>query len=207
MARDEEAALPSAEAPRPKRRTKRAKTNGAAKANGKATAKKNGAAKNGADQPATCGASTQEMKRLKKAEMLLNISRRVATIESVEEIIATLVELTTWELNSERGTLFLNDPSTGELYSRFAQGTHLREIRILNNSGIAGAVFQAGQGEIIHDAYQDDRFNSAVDQQTGFTTKSILCVPVKTLKGECIGAAQVLNKKSGRFTQDDMELL
>jgi len=208
MARDEEAALPTAEAPRPKRRTKRAKTNAAAKANGKATAKKNGAAaKNGADKPAMCGASTSEMKRLKKAEMLLNISRRVATIESVEEIIATLVELTTWELNAERGTLFLNDPSTGELYSRFAQGTHLREIRILNNSGIAGAVFQAGEGEIIHDAYTDDRFNSAVDQQTGFTTKSILCVPVKTLKGECIGAAQVLNKKSGRFTQDDMELL
>ncbi len=228
MARNEEPALPSAEAPARRRRKPRAKAPAAPSANGKSApngkaAEKNADARNGNGKtangeasangaatrtaPALAGNNSSEMKRLKKAEMLLNISRRVATIESVEEIIATLVELTTWELNAERGTLFLNDPQTGELYSRFAQGTHLREIRILNNSGIAGAVFQSGEGEIIHDAYQDDRFNSAVDQQTGFTTRSILCVPVKTLKGECIGAAQVLNKKSGRFNQEDMELL
>lgn len=201
MARNEEPALETSETPTRRRRSSRAKAAPAPKkSNGKAAA-------NGQTRPAMEGGGTSEMKRLKKAEMLLNISRRVATIESVEEIIATLVELTTWELNAERGTLFLNDPQTGELYSRFAQGTHLREIRILNNSGIAGAIFQSGEGEIIHDAYKDDRFNSEVDQQTGFTTKSILCVPVKTLKGECIGAAQVLNKKSGRFNQEDMELL
>ena len=209
MARDEETALEESETPTRRRRTARAKAKPAPKSNGKAATKANGKdAKNGAvARPALEGTQSSDMKRLKKAEMLLNISRRVATIESVEEIIATLVELTTWEMNSERGTLFLNDPQTGELYSRFAQGTNLREIRILNNSGIAGAVFQSGEGEIIHDAYKDDRFNSAVDQQTGFNTKSILCVPVKTLKGECIGAAQVLNKKSGRFNQEDMELL
>jgi adenylate cyclase len=163
----------------------------------KTTAKPNGGA----------ALETSELQRLKKAEMLLNISRRLGTIESVEEIISTLVELTTWELGAERGTLFLNDEQTGELYSRFAQGVHHREIRFLNDSGIAGAVFQSGQGEIIHEAYKDKRFNRAIDQQTGFETKSILCVPVKTLKGECIGAAQVLNKKNGSFSEDDMELL
>lgn len=173
------------------------------KANGKTAGKASGKA----DRKVSESPDSSELKRLKKAEMLLNISRRLATIESVEEIISTLVELTTWELGAERGTLFLNDEQTGELYSRFAQGIHHREIRLLNDSGIAGAVFQSGKGEIIQNAYDDKRFNRAIDEQTGFETKSILCVPVKTLKGECIGAAQVLNKKSGRFTQDDMELL
>ncbi len=171
------------------------------------TAKKKVARKGAPAGKGGAASETSELKRLKKAEMLLNISRRLATIESVEEIISTLVELTTWELGAERGTLFLNDEQTGELFSRFAQGIHHREIRLLNDSGIAGAVFQSGKGEIIHEAYKDKRFNRAIDQQTGFDTRSILCVPVKTLKGECIGAAQVLNKKEGKFTQDDMELL
>ncbi|MDP6389088.1 MAG: GAF domain-containing protein [Alphaproteobacteria bacterium] len=139
--------------------------------------------------------------------MLLDISKKVAAIESLDEVIAAMVEMTTWELGAERGTLFLNDPQTGELYSRFAQGVHLRELRILNTSGIAGAVFNSGKGEIVHEAYKDKRFNRTVDEQTGFRTKSILCVPVKTVKGEIIGACQILNKKKGRFNKDDLQLL
>lgn len=149
----------------------------------------------------------QADRKLKQAEMLLNVSRRVAAIESLDEVLETIVEMTTWELQAERGTLFLNDPVTDELYSRFAQGNFQREIRILNNSGIAGAVFQSGEGLIILDAYADDRFNRTVDEQTGFRTKSILCAPVKTVKGDLIGVIQVLNKKKGAFTQEDLELL
>ena len=112
-------------------------------------------------------------RRLKQAEMLLNVSRRVAGIESLDEVLETLVEVIVYELEAERGTLFLNDPATGELYSRVAQGNFQREIRILNNTGIAGAVFSSGNGEIIDDAYQDGRFNRSVDEQTGFKTDTI----------------------------------
>jgi adenylate cyclase len=60
---------------------------------------------------------------------------------------------------------------------------------------------------IIPDAYKDERFNRAVDEQTGFKTKSILCIPIRTARGEVIGAAQVLNKKEGKFSKEDLELL
>ncbi len=149
----------------------------------------------------------QADRKLKQAEMLLNVSRRVAAIETLDEVLETIVEMTTWELGAERGTLFLNDAVTDELYSRFAQGNFQREIRILNNTGVAGHVFQTGEGVIIDDAYSDDRFNRTVDDQTGFRTHSILCAPVKTVKGEMIGVIQVLNKKEGKFTEDDLELL
>ena len=162
-------------------------------------------AKAGGRKPNSLAAG--ELKRLEQAEMLLNISKKIAAIESLDEVIVAMVEMTTWELGAERGTLFLNDPQTGELYSRFAQGVHLRELRILNTSGIAGAVFNSGTGEIVHEAYKDKRFNRTVDEQTGFRTKSILCVPVKTVKGEIIGACQILNKKKGRFNKDDLQLL
>jgi adenylate cyclase len=103
--------------------------------------------------------------------------------------------------------LFLNDDRTGELYSRFAQGTALREIRILNNIGVAGNVFTTGVGAIVHDPYNDPRFNSKVDQETGFITKSILCAPIRTVKGELIGVLQMLNKKQGQFTETHLRLL
>ena len=146
-------------------------------------------------------------KKLKQAEMLLSVSRKVAAIEGLDEILKTLIEMTTYELGAERGSLFLNDAETGELYSRVAQGNFSREIRILNTTGVAGAIFSSGKGEIIHDAYQDGRFNRSIDEQTGFVTKSILCTPVKTEKNEVIGVVQVLNKNDGEFNQEDLKLL
>ncbi len=145
--------------------------------------------------------------RLHQAEMLVNLSRRVAALESLDEVLAALVEMIAMELGAERGALFLNDVETGELYSRIAQGNLQREIRFLNTTGVAGWVFTEDEGALIHNAYKDPRFNRNVDQQTGFTTKSILSVPVKTARGEVIGVAQMLNKKKGRFTFDDFDLL
>lgn len=146
-------------------------------------------------------------KKLKQAEMLLAVSRKVAAIESLDEILKTLVEMTTYELGAERGSLFLNDSATGELYSRVAQGTFSREIRILNTTGVAGAIFTSGKGEIIDDAYADNRFNRSIDEQTGFKTKNILCAPVRTVKNEVIGVIQVLNKLEDDFTTEDLKLL
>jgi len=146
--------------------------------------------------------------KLRQMEVLLNVSRRVAAVDSLDEILRTLVEITTEELDADRGTLFLNDPLTDELYSRVAQGNFQREIRILNDSGVAGAVFQTGEGTTIDDAYSDERFNRTVDEATGYHTKTIVAAPVRTVKGEVIGVIQILNKNDDqKFTLDDLELL
>jgi adenylate cyclase len=146
-------------------------------------------------------------RKLQQAEMLLEVSRRVSAIESLDEVLRTLIIIAGRELGAERGTLFLNDPATGELYSRVAQGDLTREIRIMNTMGIAGAVFHSGQGEIIHRPYDDPRFIRQVDEQTGFHTTNILCVPLRNTRGEVIGVTQILNKQQGPFTIEDMELL
>jgi len=145
--------------------------------------------------------------RLRRSEMLIKLSQRVSAIDSLDELLTTLVEVTANETDAERGSLFLNDPATGELYSRVAQGTFNREIRLLNTEGIAGAVFQSGAGLIIHDAYADPRFDRDIDEKTGFKTRAILCAPIKTARNEVIGVVQTLNKRTGRFTTEDLELL
>ena len=153
------------------------------------------------------GKVTDERVRLREAEMLLNISKTMAAFETLDEMLSKLVEITTMEVMADRGTIFLNDKSTGELYSRVAQGNFKREIRILNDSGIAGYVFKTGEGTIVNDAYSDERFNKEIDVQTGYKTDSILCVPIRTVKGEIIGVAQTLNKKKGNFNDNDLRTL
>ena len=141
------------------------------------------------------------------SDMLLQVTTDLAKTKSLDEALETLVKITTSTIGAERGTIFLNDSSTGELYSRIAQGSFRREIRIMNSKGVAGWVFSHNEGAIIPDAYKDDRFNKAVDVRTGFRTKSILCAPLRTVNGEKIGVSQILNKIDGEFTQDDLELL
>ena len=141
------------------------------------------------------------------AELLLNVSNRLAAHQMLDEQLETLVEMTTSVLGADRGSLFLNDGQTGELYSRVAQGEIRREIRILNTAGVAGHVFTAGKGMIVDDAYENEYFDRSVDEQTDYVTKSILCAPVRTVAGEIIGVAQVLNKIDGKFTEDDLALL
>ena len=145
--------------------------------------------------------------RLRRAELLLEVTRRMASYDTLDDVLNELVEMITHEIGAERSSLFLNDPASNELYSRIAQGNIKREIRMLNSTGIAGLVFTSGEPAIIHEPYTDPRFNSSVDEQTGFTTRNIVCVPIRTVKGAIIGVAQSLNKRSGDFIQEDLETL
>ena len=161
----------------------------------------------GRGRPAKKNAGAAGRGRLKLVELLLEVSRRMAAYDSLDDVLRTLVEMTTAELDAERGTLFLNDPETNELYSRVTQGNIKHEIRLLNTSGIAGYVFSSGESVLIRDAYSDPRFNRSIDEQTGFVTRNILCTPIRTVKGEIIGVAQTLNKKKGEFTKRDLTVL
>jgi len=142
-----------------------------------------------------------------RAELLLDLTNRLAPLSSLDEQFEALVEMTAEATGAERGSLFLSDPVSGELHSRATHGGYKRQIRILRTKGIAGHVFTTGVGEIVPDAYADPRFDSSIDGQTDFVTRSILCVPVRTMKGEVIGVIQSLNKGDGEFSQDDRSLL
>ena len=139
--------------------------------------------------------------------LLISISEDLAAFDDLDEALRYLVEESSKAVQADRASLFLNDPITKELYTKFAQGNLAQEIRIMNDSGISGAVFQSGQAIIVDDPYADARFNQRVDEQTGYQTKNIIAVPVKTVRGEIIGVLQALNKQRGRFTKKDLTLL
>ena len=94
--------------------------------------------KTAANSPATI--IRNQKKRLAEAELLLSISKRMSAMDSLDAVLKILVETATSKLNAERGSLFLLDRNTNELYSRVAMGNFMREIRILSTSGVAGHV-------------------------------------------------------------------
>jgi len=141
------------------------------------------------------------------SKLLLRTSRTLASCETLDEMLEALMNIVTDEVDAYRCTIFLSDPDSKELYSRVAVGNFTREIRIPQKSGVAGYVFTSGKSTIVNDAYNDDRFDKSIDEKTGFTTENILCTPIKTVRGQIIGVAQVLNKRRGQFTSIDLELL
>ena len=140
-------------------------------------------------------------------EMLADLDNITSRITDLDPLLELILDITAKETGAERASLFLNDARTNELYTRKAMGISTGEIRVPNDSGLIGHVFQSGEGFIINDVYNDDRFNQQVDKQTGFITRNILCVPVRTVEGEIIGAAQTLNKIDGTFDEDDRTCL
>jgi putative ABC transport system ATP-binding protein len=106
-------------------------------------------------------------------------------------------------LNAERSSLFLVDGDSLQLKVAWDLQDGV-EIRVPIGSGIVGAVAESGQLINIPDAYADDRFNPSVDKQTGFRTRSILSLPIKSKDGDVFAVAQLLNRLDGQpFDQND----
>jgi putative ABC transport system ATP-binding protein len=102
-------------------------------------------------------------------------------------------------LDADRVSLFLVDEARGELFSKVAQheGEKPLDIRTPLGAGIAGTVAASGRPMNIADAYAEPLFNRAIDQQTGYRTRTVLCVPIVDRRGRVFAVAQALNKRSG----------
>jgi uncharacterized integral membrane protein (TIGR00698 family) len=118
----------------------------------------------------------------------------------LERIMVTAAK----KMRCEKGTLFLYDEKTKELWSAAIQHEFINDIRVEPPHGLAGYSFWSGEVVSVPDAYADSRFNKEIDKQTGFTTRSVLCMPVTDMAGKRIGVAQMLNKLDGTpFNTDD----
>ncbi len=146
---------------------------------------------------------------LKKGSLvaLLKIGHEIAAETDIDVLLRVIAQETRIALKADRCTVFLYDKDKDELWSKIALGLDSQEIRFPASKGLAGHVVKTGQTINIRDAYADSRFNPEIDKQTGYKTKTILCMPIKNHNQEIIGAFQVLNKFDGVFNDDDEELL
>jgi len=116
-----------------------------------------------------------------------------------EEVLASFTLRFGELLDAERASIFLVDAAHRELWLKVAQGEGGRavDLRVPIERGIAGHVATTGQSLCVDDAYAHPLFNPDVDRETGFLTRSLLCVPIANRRGEVFAVAQLLNKRSG----------
>jgi adenylate cyclase len=152
-------------------------------------------------EPAAAEPLNDELRRLR---VLVEVADTVTQRLSLDHQLPRLIDLIAEAFEADRAALFLYDCDSGELMSRVLRGEGVAEIRIPAAAGIAGAVFTTGIAEIIPDVYQDPRFNPEIDKRTGYRTRNILCVPLRNRDDQVIGVTEVLNKRSGDFSKDDL---
>ncbi len=138
---------------------------------------------------------------------LLKIGQTVSAETNIDVLLKVIAEETKSAIQADRCSVFLYDKNKDELWSKVALGMNSQEIRFPADKGIAGHVVKTGETINIKNVYSDDRFNKEIDIQTGYTTSTILCMPIKNLNQEIIGAFQVLNKLNGEFSEEDEDLL
>jgi signal transduction histidine kinase len=138
---------------------------------------------------------------------LREIGQALGTTMDLDQVLELILVKITEAVDADRATLYLLDDGKGELVSRIAHGSDVRSIRLALGEGIAGHVAKTGRPITVRDAYKDPRFSAQWDLLSGYKTRSILAAPLKNHLGKTIGVVQVLNKKTGEFTEDDADLL
>ena len=139
--------------------------------------------------------------------LLLDVVSSITSEIKLDPLLEKILAAATQLLGADRGALFLYDAASNELWSRVAGGEGSGVIRFPAGVGIAGECFTTGNCINIDDAYRDPRFNQAVDKDTGYRTRNILCMPIATRGGNKVGVMEILNKKDGAFTSGDQRRL
>ncbi|MBI3376304.1 MAG: GAF domain-containing protein [Betaproteobacteria bacterium] len=112
-------------------------------------------------------------------------------------------------LNAERCSVFIHDVVNGKIWLKAGTALQERGIEVSVKNSIVGEVISSGKPVITSDLQSRDGTHKSIDTTTGFITREIICVPIRSADGSTItGAIQVLNKKGGgRFTEEDQSFL
>ncbi len=137
------------------------------------------------------------------SQVLLSVSGLVGQEVQLDELLQALVDRVARAMQADRGTLWLIDYARGEVFTRAAHLPELKQIRIKLGQGIAGLVAQHGGVMNMPTASSEKRFNPEIDRLTGYTTKTLLAVPLIDVDNEIFGVLQVLNRLGGRFDEED----
>jgi len=140
---------------------------------------------------------------------LFEILNKLHFVYEPEQLWEFVLEQACKTVQAEAGTYFELAADEKTLNVKSAYGIdagRLGEIPFISGVGIVGWTAQYHQPALVPDVRQDNRFNKKIDIITGFTTRSILCVPVYSQK-KSYGVLEVLNRRNGQFSPQDQEFM
>jgi GAF domain-containing protein len=163
-------------------------------------------------EPATdrvAGLERELAQERRARQVLVESSIRLNSLLNLPELLNAIIGAATELLEAETSSLLMLDQASNELTFEVATGEpgeSVREMRVPADQGIAGWVLQRDELVVVNDAASDPRFYDQIDQASGFTTRSLLAVPLK-IRDTPIGVVEVINKRGeAGFTDRDRDL-
>lgn len=140
----------------------------------------------------------------------LEIGKALTSTYNLSEILDLIMSKVTRLIPAENWSLLLKDDLSGKLKFEVVKGLDMkvvRDVRIEMNEGVAGRVAATGESLFIENAKDDERINKSVDQLTGFTTESIICIPLQ-VHGKVLGVVEIVNVDDfSEFTSKELPVL
>ncbi len=144
---------------------------------------------------------------VRHTKAIWQITEALRDSEELNDALSKSLEIIIETLNCEAGSIWFTDRDSGRVQAAFNVGTDsIVGFTVALGQGIVGGVARDGESVIVEDTSKDDRFSSTVDEETGFVTRSVICVPLKD-EHETIGAVEIINKKDGNlYDKEDLAL-
>ena len=155
------------------------------------------------------GMSREALKRSQEIAFLQEAGRSLGSSLDPQRVLAATLSQVNEILDVEAASLALVDRETGFITFELAIGggnDAVKGLRLEPGQGIVGQSIADGRAVLVADVVSDPRWFGGVDQVSGYETRSLMCVPLR-VKGQVIGALEVLNKRDGPFTDDDLRLV
>ena len=154
--------------------------------------------------------SRDPAEQLRKFKTVLDVTKAYRSIIHIDVLLSTIVSTAAETVGAEAGSILLYDDD-GALRFQTAHGRAagaVKPMTVAKGQGIAGWVAATGQSAIVNDVSSDSRFEDRFDLETGFSTRSVLAVPL-IFDENVIGVIELLNKTGdgGTFDEDDESLL
>ncbi len=147
--------------------------------------------------------------RLDGYRRLIDIARDLASTLDLDILLSRIVHAAAEISGAEAASILLFDDTSRQLYFQVATNmdeSTRRGIVVPLDGSIAGWIVNNRQTVRITNAHKDPRFFSSVEETTGFSTESILGIPLVT-KNKIVGVLEALNKPKGKFTDTDESML
>ena len=149
----------------------------------------------------------RQTRRIRRLQTILEITGQWRQTQRTDDLLRQIAEASTRLLGAERASIFLWDKRGKTLVGRPALGIDAGELRIADDVGVVGEVLRSGQLRRVDSEEAAREIDRRVDRQLKFSTRNLLCAPLRTADGELFGAFEVLNKDQGNFTEDDENAL
>jgi sigma-B regulation protein RsbU (phosphoserine phosphatase) len=160
--------------------------------------------------PAGGGAAMQNALMLdpNRSDFLAHIGEEMATADRPDMALEHTLETIRQSLGAEAASIFLFNEAEDLLECKASLGPNpATGMTVPRGVGIIGQVAEQGRPVLVEDVASYAGFYRAIDEQTGFVTRSVVCAPL-IAQAKVLGTVMLLNKSGDRrFSGQDQALL